>query len=344
MDSPAFIWGNGAVIYWRSVIIASGVISFFLMLTGLRLIQGRKLLPILAAAPLCVPGALLIGRLLHWYCLPESYPSFTAALTDWRNGGFSLVGIIASAILFAWLLRLLKAEPDLPGLLDDIAAAGALGIAAGRLCEQFGPSDRGKLLIENPSLHKLPFSAMVIHPISGAEEWRFATFCVQSLWAFFLFALLMGRFFLLRRKEAAAVGKAENGMSFLLFLTLYCEGQILWDSTRYDALFLRSNGFVSFEQILCCAVLTLILAVCGLHRQKTGTTLRRYLIAVAVFLGGFALAGFMEYYVQRHGGTYLFAYGMMTLGLGAVFFALYEAGAFRAVTPAEADEKRSSPP
>ena len=34
------------------------------------------------------------------------------------------------------------------------------------------------------------------------------------------------------------------------------------------------------------------------------------------------LAGYMEYYVQRHGGEYVFAYNLMAAGLGLVFLAL----------------------
>ena len=343
MDSPAFFLDNGAVIYWRAVIFAAGGVCFLLMLIGLRLMQGRKLLPVLAAVPPAVFLALLIGRFLHWHCLPESYPSFAAAMTDWRSGGFSLVGVFAAAVLTAWLLRLCRAEPDTPGLLDDLAAAGALGVAVGRLGEQFGSADRGKLLIENPLLHRLPYSAVVTHPISGAEEWRFAVFCAQSIWALCLFLLLTGRFFLRRRRTRTLGAETGKGFGFLLFLILYCEGQILLDSTRYDALFLRSNGFVSFEQILCCAVLTLILIVCGLRRRKTGVSRPRYLTAAAVYLGGFGLAGYMEYYVQRHGGAYMFAYGMMALGLAAVFIALCAAGAFRDAAPDDTEEKRSAP-
>ena len=118
-----------------------------------------------------------------------------------------------------------------------------------------------------------------------------------------------------------------EGRGFLLFLTLYCEGQILLDSTRYDALFLRSNGFVSLEQILCCAVLTAILIVGCARVLRAGGARWRIPLGWAVYLGGFGLVGYMEYYVQRHGGAYAFSYSLMAAGLALVFVGLRIAGA-----------------
>ena len=113
----------------------------------------------------------------------------------------------------------------------------------------------------------------------------------------------------------------EKGGGFLLFVTLYCEGQILFDSTRYDALFLRSNGFVSMEQILSLTALTAVMILLTVRCVRAGAARGSVLAYWALFLGGFGLAGFMEYYVQRHGGAFLFSYGLMTVGLAAVFAA-----------------------
>ena len=342
MERIAFFWG-GMPIYWRTVLLALGALSFALMLIALRLLQGRRLLPVLIALPPAAAASLYLGRIIQWYCLSENYTSFGAALSDLSGGGISLIGAFAGALLFVLLLRLVGAEKDTPGLLDDVAAAGALGIAAGRLCELFGSSDRGKFLIENESLRRLPFSAAVIHPVSGAEEWRFATFCAQSLWAFLLFLLLAVRMIALSRKTPER-REAAKGDGFVLFLSLYCEGQILLDSTRYDALFLRSNGFVSLEQILCCTVLTVILAVLCVRGVRSGGRRWKYPLCWIVYLGGFGLVGYMEYYVQRHGGAYAFSYSLMALGLALVFSALRiaAAGGRRTRTAAaDAEDRRS---
>ena len=320
MEKIAFILG-GTPVYWRTVLIALGALSFALMLIGLRLRQGRKLLPVLIALPFAGAAALYLGRFIQWYCLSENYASLGEAFSDLGNGGVSLVGAFGSALLFALLLRLVRLEKDTPALLDDVSVAGALGIAAGRLGELFGSADRGKFVIENAALRRLPFSAVTVNPVSGAEEWRFATFCAQSLWAFVLFIVLMSRLAVLSRRGEEDRARAK-GRGFLLFLTLYCEGQILLDSTRYDALFLRSNGFVSFEQILCCIVITAIMAAYSLPGLRSRKKRLPCLVCWGVYLGGFGLVGFMEYYVQRHGGAYVLSYSLMAVGLAVVFGAM----------------------
>ena len=320
METIAFYWG-AAPVSWRTVLIGLGVLSFVFMLTALRLAQGRRIVPVLIALPFGAAAAVFLGRAIHWYCLSEDYTSFGAAMTDPGSGGISLIGALAAALLTAAVLHRIGAEKDIRALLDDTAAAGALGIAAGRLGERFGSADRGKILIETESLRRLPFSAPVIHPVSGAEEWRFATFWGQSLWAFVLFLMLMIRFVSLSRKEPG-LREEKKGNGFLLFLTLYCEGQILLDSTRYDALFLRSNGFVSLEQILCCTVLTALLVLLSFRGIRAGGMAPVYPLCWVLFLAGFGLVGYMEYYVQRHGGTYLLSYSLMALGLAVVFCSL----------------------
>ena len=311
---------NGTAINAREALIALGALSFALMLLALRLRQGRSVLPVLIALPFGAAAALYLGRFIQWYCLSESYTSLGAAMSDLRTGGFSLVGALAAAIGCAWLLRLIGAEKDTRALLDDLALSGTLGIAAGRLGERFGSADRGKILIENEALQRLPFSAVVIHPVSGEAEWRFATFCAQSLWALFLFLLLAARTIRLSRREPE-LREREKGGGFLLFVTLYCESQILLDSTRYDALFLRSNGFVSMEQILSLTVLTAVMAFLTVGGIRAGAAKRGYLLYWVLFLCGFGLAGYMEYYVQRHGGEFLLSYGLMAVGLAVVFAA-----------------------
>jgi len=311
---------NGTSINAREALIALGALSFALMLLALRLRQGRSVLPVLIALPFGAAASLYLGRFIQWYCLSESYTSLCAAMSDLRTGGFSLVGAFAAVIGCAWLLRLIGAEKDTRALLDDLALSGALGIAAGRLGERFGSADRGKILIENEALQRLPFSAVVIHPVSGEAEWRFAAFCAQSLWALFLFLMLAARTIRLSRREPE-LREREKGGGFLLFLTLYCEGQILLDSTRYDALFLRSNGFVSMEQILSLTVLTAVMVLLTVRGVRAGAAKRGYILSWVLFLCGFGLAGYMEYYVQRHGGRFLLSYALMAVGLAVVFAA-----------------------
>ena len=217
------------------------------------------------------------------------------------------------ALAAAALLGLLGIIRDLPAFLDDGSLAAAAGIAVGRLGDMYGVINHGRFLMTEAARQALPWSSPVFNAVSGAYEWRFATFFYQSIWAAVIF-LAVGTV-LLRRKKS---GRPE-GTGAALFLTLYCLGQIVFESTRYDALFLRSNGFVSMEQIVCCAAL-LALLIAGTVRTR-GVSLRLAGCWLG-FLAGMGLAGYMEYYVQRHGGEYVFAYNTMAGGLALVLLSL----------------------
>ena len=95
----------------------------------------------------------------------------------------------------------------------------------------------------------------------------------------------------------------------------YGVSQIVLDSTRYDSLYFRSNGFVSVVQV--CGLLALLIAICvySVRLIKKHKFKPRYLmiwLAQAALLG---CAGYMEYYVQRHGNEAVFAYSVMSTSL-----------------------------
>ena len=75
----------------------------------------------------------------------------------------------------------------LPEMLDCMCLAGAGGIALGRLASFFNSSDRGQII---ESLKSLPFVYPVTNAVSGALEYRLATFVLQSMVALLLFWLL----------------------------------------------------------------------------------------------------------------------------------------------------------
>ena len=316
MEKIAFLWhGTGAPVYWRTVFIALGALVFLLTFLGLRggggsLLSGALPPPVLAAA------AVYAARLVHWYCRAEDYAGLGAALADLRGGGFSLAGAFMGAFAAAAALGLIRLVREVPAFLDDAAAAAAAAVAVGRLGDMYGPVNHGRILIEDAARQALPWASPVFNAVSGEYEWRFAVFCFQSIWAaaIFLAALIV----LLRRKR----GRAPDGAAATLFVTLYCLGQIVFESTRYDALFLRSNGFVSMEQILCCAVLLAVLIGRSIRGIRARGFSRRFACSWLGFLAGMGLAGYMEYYVQRHGGEYVFAYNMMTAGLALVLLSL----------------------
>lgn len=217
--------------------------------------------------------------------------------------------------LAAAVLRLVFLHRNLPEMLDCMSLAGLAGIAVGRLASFFNSTDRGQIVTTTQSL---PWVYPVTNAVSGAAEYRLATFVIQAMAALFLFAALT--VFYLRGTKRR---KLKDGDTCLIFLMCYGASQVILDSTRYDSLFFRSNGFVSIVQVLGAlglALAVVFFSVCMVKARgfRFWQVLLWLLIAGAI--GG---AGFMEYYVQRHGNEAVFAYSVMTACLlGAVLLTL----------------------
>lgn len=307
MEQIAFISGN-SVFYWNSVVLALAAGAASCIFLAFYLPGGRP-----GAAAAAVPGALVLslffGRLLHWYFRPDSYPGFWSAIIDYTSGGYALMGCFVGCAAAAGLVRLLRLEPFAPAMLDAMSLGGCAGIAVGRLACFFSAADRGQLM----PFTALPLAYPVNNVVTGAPEYRLATFVLQAMAAALIFATL-AVFFLLGKKR-------RTGDVTLLFLLLYGLTQAVLDSTRYDSLYLRSNGFVSAVQLLSAAALVGVSALFSARMVKGRGMRRRYVplwIGMLALLGG---AGYMEYFVQRHGDRALFSYAIMTACLG-IFTAL----------------------
>lgn len=90
------------------------------------------------------------------------------------------------------------------------------------------------------------------------------------------------------------------------------------DSTRTDSYFFRANGFVSVVQVLgLCAVVLALVCFTVRYLKARGSKLGTLALWVTglLFLGG---AGYMEYYVQRHGSEAMFAYTGMGICMALV--------------------------
>ena len=307
MEQIAFISGN-SVFYWNSVVLALAAGAASCIFLAFYLPGGRP-----GAAAAAVPGALVLslffGRLLHWYFRPDSYPGFWSAIIDYTSGGYALMGCFVGCAAAAGLVRLLRLEPFAPAMLDAMSLGGCAGIAVGRLACFFSAADRGQLM----PFTALPLAYPVNNVVTGAPEYRLATFVLQAMAAALIFAAL-AVFFLLGKKR-------RTGDVTLLFLLLYGLTQAVLDSTRYDSLYLRSNGFVSAVQLLSAAALVGVSTLFSARMVKGRGMRRRYVplwIGMLALLGG---AGYMEYFVQRHGDRALFSYAIMTACLG-IFTAL----------------------
>ena len=309
MNPVAFILEN-TTIYWYSIILALSVLAgvcFFLACC-----QSVNIRPVCSAAAvlLSIGLSLVFSRLVYWHCRADSFDNLLRALTTPASGCYALAGAFFGCGLTALLLG--KASGSLPKLLDCMSVAGCGAIALGRLGNFFTSSDRGQILTEMTSL---PWAYPVVNAASGLPEYRLATFLFQAVIAGVLFLVLICLFFSRRARQTIPSGDIT-----LLFLMVYCASQILLDSTRYDSLYLRSNGFVSMVQILAAIVLAVCIILLGLRAVKA-CGLKKWMPIVWVLLAGlFGGTGYMEYFVQRHGRLAFFAYSVMEHCLVGILF------------------------
>lgn len=306
MDRIAFIVGD-TFVYWSSIILTLATATAICFFLATYLGKSGNGVGAALMIPLALVASLVLARLVHWYSRTDSYLSFESAMTDYTSGGYALVGVFAGCILSAVLLRILFIVRNLPELLDSLSVGGAAGIAVGRLACFFNASDRGQIL-EN--VQDLPWVYPVVNAVSGAMEYRLATFVLQAMITGGIFLIVFLAFLIGHGSK-----KMKDGNVCLLFLLLYGCSQVVLDSTRYDSLFLRSNGFVSIVQILV-AVAIVVTAVVFSVRMVKARKFRPWQIALWVgMLAGLGGAGYMEYYVQRHGNEAAFAYSVMSASL-----------------------------
>ena len=160
------------------------------------------------------------------------------------------------------------------------------------------------------NVRTLPFASPVINVVSKATEYRFATFLLQSVTTGLLTLVLVG-FYLGRRGK-----KWKDGEVSLIFLLCYCAAQVILDSTRYDSMYFRSNGFVSVVQVLGAVALVAITVIFSVRLVKKRGFCRGYVLPWSLMAGLLGCAGYMEYFVQRHGNQAALAYSVMSACLG----------------------------
>ena len=303
MDKLAFISGESFV-YWNNVVYTLAAVTAICFFLTFYLGKCGNAVAGFAAVPLSIVMGLVAARFFHWYCRADSYDSFVSAMTDYSSGGYALMGVFLGCFLTGCLLRLIRFSRSLPEMLDCMAVSGCAGIAVGRLASLFNSSDRGQVL-EN--FKSLPFSWPVTNAVSGAVEYRLATFMLQSLVALLLFAGL-ALFYIRGTKQE----KLRDGDTCLIFLLIYGASQVVLDSTRYDSLFFRSNGFVSVVQVLGALGLGLAIFLFSRRMVKAwGLKSWQFLLWLPI-AAGIGCGGFMEYYVQRRGNEAVFAYSVMS--------------------------------
>lgn len=304
MREIAFIFDSG-FLYWDSIIIALGwAVGICLFLAYVLPTPERQAAP--AAIPMVLVLSLLFGRLSHWYFRPDCYSGFLDAITDYRSGGYTLMGVFAGCFATSILLGWIGLSPSPAVTLDAMSIGLCAGISIGRLSCLFNAADRGQLL---PNLRRLPLAYPVTNVASGETEYRLATFMIQSGVCALIFVALVCFFRFSRRKQ---------GDTALVFLLLYCLSQTVLDSTRYDSLALRSNGFIGIVQLLSAMGIVVVSAVFSVRMVRRRGMKLWYLPVWAAGLALLGGAGYMEYFVQRHGDRALLSYSIMAACLGGI--------------------------
>lgn len=300
MNSIAFILADTTV-YWYSIILALSLLTGICIFMACCRYMDIRPLHAAATVVLSVVLSLFLSRLVYWYCRPNSFTGWAQAMTVPASGKMALAGVFAGCGLTVLILHKLFGQTA--KLLDCMSVAGCAAIALGRLGNFFTTADRGQIMVEMISM---PWAYPVLNATSGELEYRLATFMLQAMIAGILFAVLAVLFFLPKARK-----NVPQGDIGLLFMMVYCASQIILDSTRYDSLYLRSNGFVSMVQVVAAVALAGCIVWIAIRAVKARGLQKWMFLYWVVFAGLFGLAGYMEYYVQRHGRLAFFSYDVM---------------------------------
>ena len=305
MDRIAIIYGE-TFLYWSSIILTFAVAAAVCIFLFLYLREKYNGLSAALLVPASMAASLFLSRAMHWYCMANAYDSLEGALTTFTGGGYALMGVFVGCMLTALVLRLLGIVKNLPFTFDCMALAGGAGITVGRLACFFTASDRGPVI---ESIRSLPIVYPVSNAVTGVVEWRFATFLIQSIVTGAITLVLL-LFYLAGQQGKRR--KVRDGDTATLWLCAYGASQVVLDSTRYDSLFMRSNGFISIVQILSAGALLFAIVYFSVRMVKARGFKWWYVPLWLVYAGCVGGAGYMEYWVQRHGDQAVFSYSVMT--------------------------------
>lgn len=295
MDKIAWILDDISI-RWSSVVMVMAVLTGILFFLAAAARGNRKVTSAALALPMAILLSLLFGRLLHRYFLPDA------------EDGYVLMGAFAGCLCTALILKGMRLEKNMARLLDVMVIGGCAAIALGRLACFFTADDRGRII----SIQGLPLAWPVTNVTSGEMEYRLAVFLFQSVAALLILFVI-----LLVDKKNTKTGAHRDGDLTLLFLLFYTAGQIVLDSMRYDALHLRSNGFVGAVQLACAVTFSAVIGVLLTRLVKRNGFRFQYGFAALMIAVCIGISAYMEYFVQRHGGQAVFGYTVMTAAMMA---------------------------
>lgn len=289
MNRPAFVfpWGT---LYWHGIVLAAAVLLAAVCFAVLRKKQGGRPAETLRLLPAALLFGLLFSRLVFWNYMRGMFDSFFAAFSpkSLASGGYSLPGAFLGALLGIYVFCRLNDRGSMKKTLDAAAAAGALGVALGRLSALFSADDLGQSAA-NERLHFFPVCVFD----SDMSEWRQAVFAWESLAAFVIFIILLEYFRSLYVFCRCGRVKLGEGDIFLLFLLYYGCSQCILESFRSDSIFFNYLGLVRVSQVAALIMLFAALLVFCIQLSRGGVKLK-HVGVWAVLLGLLAAAFIME--------------------------------------------------
>lgn len=352
MNQIAVFYGD-TTIYFSSILIAMALLTAFIFSLAIYIPRHRFAIAMFIYFPTATVASVLASRIIHWYCNPEQYKNFMSAITDYTVGDYCITGIIFSVYIIALMLQFLQLVRSRFDLLDAVAPGLAFVIAIIRFSHIFSDKCYGKMIITDPTLQHLPYSAAIIGS-DGNAEYRFASFFVSFI-VMLAVSIVLVLFYLkkydgfftadtqgqnikdpkiqdqnIQNKKIAANWRRSDGHTFRLFLMLFCAEEVIIDSTRYDASHLFFTGeqfaslnkgasFMGLSQFISALILLYIFIyylVVSIKAVKVTEQSKKYLfLTVSLFVVGLAVAGGCEYLVQRFTGMYMYIYPGQALGL-----------------------------
>ncbi len=305
LETTTAIYAGNASIGYGALIAVTSLISSWLITFSLVTAPGkkaadkagtvRKIIALLLYLPLFAIWGGAFGRLVHWYSHYETYKGIWNAFRSF-TGSYHEAGMIFGFFISAFFASMICTQEDRKDFISAAAVGQMLFLSLVSMVSLFNSADRGKAVITDPIYQRLPISVPT-EVAAGDSEYRTAVF----FWKFMvlLFITLVSLIFHLTKK------------SVLYTYVCYFSSMALLDSARYDASFLRSNGFVSLMQVVAGVFLIAAMIGAVTHSARKNRFRIWHIFSIIAFLAGLGLTIYMEYYVQRHGNLYVFCYLVM---------------------------------
>jgi len=257
---------------------------------------------------LSLPLSLFLSRIYYVFFQPEALDG-GKRLLDFTVGGYGLFGAVFGTVIVAVILGLVDKNLTARSLLDAMTPGALLAVGIGRFSAGFSEEEMG-----------VPIDSGAFSQISSIDGKRYlSVYIPEGIVALFLCAVALAVFVFAYRK-----GKEHGrGITATIGASLYCAFQIVFESMRTDALYLKpfNLGFVKASQFVAALIIVAIAAVMYIKAFK----LRLFHIGVqsalwALTIAAVAFCFYTEYSIINSGGGTIGMY--LTMLISALFVSL----------------------